>query len=79
MTLTDFSLYFKVFVDFYGRTQPWVGGWGGIRTHGMLTHTPVFKTGAFNRSTTHPSLHKTSNWHRILQASFPSKLEARIL
>ena len=30
------------------------GGWGGIRTHGMLSHTPVFKTGTFNRSVTHP-------------------------
>ena len=31
------------------------GGWGGIRTHGGLAPTPVFKTGAFNRSATHPS------------------------
>jgi hypothetical protein len=30
------------------------GGWGGIRTHGELSPTPVFKTGAFNRSATHP-------------------------
>ena len=27
---------------------------GGIRTHGDLTTTPVFKTGAFNRSATPP-------------------------
>src|ERR1700746_3065749 len=33
----------------------WVnGGWGGIRTHGTLAGTPVFKTGALNRSATHP-------------------------
>ena len=32
-----------------------IGGWGGIRTHGTLSGTPVFKTGAFNRSATHPS------------------------
>ena len=32
------------------------GGWGGIRTHGELTPSPVFKTGAFNRSATHPSI-----------------------
>jgi hypothetical protein len=32
------------------------GGWGGIRTHGTLAGTPVFKTGALNRSATHPSL-----------------------
>jgi hypothetical protein len=30
------------------------GGWGGIRTHGTLARTPVFKTGAFNHSATHP-------------------------
>src|SRR5882757_9183159 len=32
------------------------GGWGGIRTHETLAGLPVFKTGAFNRSATHPSL-----------------------
>ena len=31
------------------------GGWGGIRTHGRLAPTPVFKTGALNHSATHPS------------------------
>src|ERR1700761_8415857 len=31
-----------------------VGGWGGIRTHGTLTRTAVFKTAALNRSATHP-------------------------
>ncbi|CCC99805.1 protein of unknown function (plasmid) [Azospirillum baldaniorum] len=30
------------------------GGWGGIRTHGGVAPTPVFKTGALNRSATHP-------------------------
>jgi hypothetical protein len=30
------------------------GGWGGIRTHGTLAGTPVFKTGALNHSATHP-------------------------
>jgi hypothetical protein len=30
------------------------GGWGGIRTHEELAPPPVFKTGAFNRSATHP-------------------------
>jgi hypothetical protein len=30
------------------------GGWGGIRTHEGLAPLPVFKTGAFNRSATHP-------------------------
>src|ERR1700704_3761456 len=31
------------------------GGWGGIRTHGGLAPTPVFKTGALNHSATHPA------------------------
>ncbi len=35
-----------------------VGGWGGIRTHEELAPLPVFKTGAFNRSATHPCLRK---------------------
>jgi hypothetical protein len=30
------------------------GGWGGIRTHERLAPLPVFKTGALNRSATHP-------------------------
>jgi hypothetical protein len=31
------------------------GGWGGIRTHGGLAPTTVFKTVAIDRSATHPS------------------------
>ncbi len=34
------------------------GGWGGIRTHEELAPLPVFKTGAFNRSATHPQCGK---------------------
>jgi hypothetical protein len=34
----------------------WTGGRGGIRTHGALAGTPVFKTGALNHSATLPSL-----------------------
>ena len=30
------------------------GGWGGIRTHETLSRLPVFKTGTFNHSVTHP-------------------------
>src|SRR5690606_26422488 len=30
------------------------GGGGGIRTHGTVSCTPVFKTGALNRSATPP-------------------------
>ena len=29
-------------------------GWGGIRTHGTVTRTAVFKTAAFVHSATHP-------------------------
>jgi hypothetical protein len=36
----------------HGRTE--TGGWGGIRTHETREGLPVFKTGAFNRSATHP-------------------------
>ena len=32
------------------------GGWGEIRTHGPVAQTPVFKTGAFDHSATHPSV-----------------------
>ncbi len=31
-----------------------ISGWGGIRTHGGLAPTAVFKTAALNRSATHP-------------------------
>ena len=30
------------------------GGEGGIRTHGTLARSPVFKTGTFNHSVTSP-------------------------
>ena len=36
----------------YGNT---LCGWGGIRTHETLARLPVFKTGAFNHSATHPT------------------------
>jgi|HubBroStandDraft_6_1064221.scaffolds.fasta_scaffold483386_2 hypothetical protein len=43
-------------IDFTGESvgTVLVGGGGGIRTHGDLSATPVFKTGAFNRSATPP-------------------------
>ena len=34
--------------------KPIAGGWGGIRTLETLARLPVFKTGAFNHSATHP-------------------------
>jgi hypothetical protein len=39
-----------IFNGLIGRT----GGRGGIRTHGTLTRTAVFKTAALNRSATRP-------------------------
>ena len=48
------------------------GGWGGIRTLETLARLPVFKTGAFNHSATHPARifksylgQQTENGHRI--------------
>ena len=38
----------------YSKISNLGGGWGGIRTHGGLAPAPVFKTGALNRSATHP-------------------------
>lgn len=44
------------------------GGWGGIRTHETLAGLPVFKTGAFNRSATHPRTPSaTASLHRLTQ------------
>ena len=40
----------------FGLGMTAIGGWGGIRTHETLAGLPVFKTGAFNRSATHPAL-----------------------
>jgi hypothetical protein len=37
------------------------GGGGGIRTHGRLSPTSVFKTGAFDHSATPPTI-ATLNW-----------------
>src|SRR2546423_5779067 len=66
---------------------PWrmLGGWGGIRTHGTLAGTPVFKTGALNRSATHPRLayqkvnllrreNKREPWHPIGTQGVVSRL-----
>src|ERR1700721_2529533 len=48
---TRFSLELCNPVELRGES---CGGWGGIRTHEELAPPPVFKTGAFNRSATHP-------------------------
>lgn len=42
------------------------GGWGGIRTHETVSRLPVFKTGAFNRSATHPQLvFRNAAWRSV--------------
>ncbi len=41
------------------------GGWGEIRTHGDVAATPVFKTGALNRSATHPHLARSDTEMRM--------------
>ncbi len=40
------------------RLERATGGGGGIRTHGTISRTPVFKTGALNRSATPPHLNE---------------------
>ena len=52
------------------------GGWGGIRTHEELAPLPVFKTGAFNRSATHPvweinQLHQLQQTNRTCVRELP--------
>ena len=39
------------------------GGRGGIRTHGTLAGTPVFKTGALNHSATLPTFENIGLFH----------------
>jgi hypothetical protein len=51
------------------------GGEGGIRTHGTVARTPVFKTGALNRSATSPagaSSHESANRRNCENAAFLS-------
>ena len=47
------------------------GGWGGIRTHETLTRLPVFKTGAFDHSATHPD---GSSVPRVWRSASPPRL-----
>ena len=43
------------------------GGGGGIRTHGRLSPTSVFKTGAFNHSATPPTRQGSTSANSILK------------
>ena len=45
----------RVQEQFYDVVAAIDGGGGGIRTHGRLSPTSVFKTGAFNHSATPPT------------------------
>jgi hypothetical protein len=56
------------------------GGWGGIRTHGTVSRTPVFKTGSLNHSDTHPAWPCrafTSFGSRVNRCSQPSGNEGQ--
>ena len=48
-----------------------VSGWGGIRTPGTVSRTPVFKTGALNHSATQPA------WPRLSRDADSSLGETR--
>ena len=43
------------------------GGQGGIRTHGTLASTTVFKTVALNHSATYPDRRKPNGWGEKFQ------------
>ncbi len=50
------------------------GGGGGIRTHGTLSRTPVFKTGAFDHSATPPQPAPPRTLRLIRQMPISSKI-----
>ena len=52
-----------------GEDSARVGGWGGIRTLETLARLPVFKTGAFNHSATHPMFRNKDADARIMGMS----------
>src|SRR5437773_4447480 len=50
------------------------GGEGGIRTHDRVAPTPVFKTGAFNRSATSP---QSIQWRGLILSGHGHRSGAR--
>ena len=55
--MNEFPLFYCIFFIIWTQQDHAgyiIGGWGGIRTHERREPLPVFKTGAFNRSATHP-------------------------
>jgi hypothetical protein len=43
-----------ILLGYYSKNGSFFGGRGGIRTHGTVSRTPVFKTGSLNHSDTLP-------------------------
>ncbi len=79
-TLSTMSAANRLLSAFAGlcSTGPdWTGGRGGIRTHGTLAGTPVFKTGALNHSATLPAGFSWGNGLRIASALPPQDRPAR--
>ena len=72
------SISYEVFwitaVSHEGRS----GGWGGIRTHETLSRLPVFKTGAFNRSATHPKAYRNIGYFGSNGRSMTKLLKTKI-
>ena len=63
------------------RLKRGTGGWGRFRTPEALAGLPVFKTGAFSRSATHPcpmpSSGNTGIWYRTRTSTLRSTYSAR--
>ena len=55
------------------KPKPEPGGWGGIRTHGELAPTAVFKTAALNHSATHPARRHSARGDPRVQAKRPAE------
>lgn len=51
---TNYLIQLHAGADVIHTEEEYRGGSGEIRTHGCLAASPVFKTGAFNRSATLP-------------------------
>ena len=52
------------------------GGGGGIRTHGRLSPTSVFKTGAFNHSATPPTTSEVLGFYDVIKRLSEKKFTA---
>ena len=52
------------------------GGGGGIRTHGRLSPTSVFKTGAFNHSATPPITMEVLGFYDVIKRLSEKKFTA---